>query len=252
MEKLVRSIFAVFDEKLKFTKLNRKFLHRAVFVPLFLCFFQFLPAQVLPGQQQVKFQVFTLSEGIPGLEEQVDESQNGVFSLPISHLRQTVPYILEGILYGWNFCYTPSDKTRGVEEYFEFEPINTVKTGDPRISFSGYKVDESFFSCWVSYDRTDEMMLYRKHWQSIYHPQIRGTGAASIYDGDEGFKAAYAEAAKNALRSYARGIVKNKPKEITGKVLLCEAPLMSIRNGKYVAQLEFLLEIDEILPYSSF
>lgn len=244
MEKLIKPIFS--DAS------NGKFFIRTALVLLFLCFFQFVSAQVMPGQQQVKFQVFTLAEGIPGLEEKVDESQNGVYSLPISHLRQSIPYILEGILYGWNFTYTPSDKLRGVEEFFDFQPINTVKIGDPCISFSGYKVDESFFSCWISYDRTDEMMLYRKHWQSIYHPQIRGTGTASIYDGEEGFKASYAEAAKNALRSYARGIVKNKPKEITGKVLLSEAPLMSIRNGKYVVQLEFLLEIDEILPYSSF
>ena len=225
---------------------------KLIFLLAFLSIFQFATSQVLPSQQQVKFQVFTLTEAIPGLEEKVDESKNGVFSLPISHLKQSIPYILEGILYGWNFSYTPSDKTRGVEEYFEFTPINTVKISDPRIIFSGYKVDESFFSCWVSYDRTDEMMLYRKHWESIYHPKIRGTGTASIYEGDEGFKASYADACKNALRNYARGLVKNKPKEISGKVLLCEAPLMSIRNGKYVAQLEFLLKIDEILAYSSF
>ena len=225
---------------------------KLIFLLAFLSIFQFATSQVLPSQQQVKFQVFTLTEAIPGLEEKVDESQNGVFSLPISHLKQSIPYILEGILYGWNFSYTPSDKTRGVEEYFEFTPINTVKISDPRINFSGYKVDESFFSCWVSYDRTDEMMLYRKHWESIYHPKIRGTGTASIYEGDEGFKASYADACKNALRNYARGLVKNKPKEISGKVLLCEAPLMSTRNGKYVAQLEFLLKIDEILAYSSF
>ncbi len=245
MEKLIEPIFT-------FAAGGRCGRCRAVFILLFLCVFQLAGAQVLPGQQQVKFQVFTLTEGIPGLEEKVDESVNGVFSLPISHLRQSVPFILEGILYGWSFSYTPSDKLRGVEEFFDFQSVNTVKIGDPRITFSGYKVDESFFSCWVSYDRTDEMMLYRRHWQSIYHPQIRGTGVASIYEGDEGFKAACAEAAKNALRNYARGIVKNKPKEITGRVLLSEAPLISIRNGKYVAQLEFLLEIDEILPYSSF
>jgi hypothetical protein len=231
------------------TKLLSKILF---FTCVCVCFSNNLFAQVLATQKTIKFPVWVLIEPEPSCVEELDETKNGELTFAIKHMRTSVPFILEGLIYGWNFTYTPSDKLRNVEEFFEFSPISTIKIGDANIRFSQLKADESKFSCWVSYERTELQYELRKHWNSIKFPKIKGVGSGSIRDGDEGIRDAYAEAILKAVREYVQGYTKNKPKEISGTVLLEDYPILSIQSGKYVAKLEFLLKISRILPYSSF
>ena len=130
--------------------------------------------------------------------------------------------------------------------------IRKQEIGDKNISFSQLKTDESKFSCWVAYERTDLQFALRKHWNSVKFPKINGTGSGSVRDGDEGIRDAYAEAILKAVREYVQGFVKNKPKEISGTVLLEDFPLLSVQSGRYVAKLELLVDISRIVPYSSF
>jgi len=44
----------------------------------------------------------------------------------INALKKTAPFLLSGMIYGWEYEYTPSDKTRNVEEYFSFVPIAEI------------------------------------------------------------------------------------------------------------------------------
>lgn len=209
-------------------------------------------SQVLATQKTIKFPVWVLIEPEPSCAEDLDESKNGALTFAITHMRTSVPFILEGLIYGWDFTYTPSDKRRNVEEYFEYNPISEIKIGDKNISFSQLKADESRFSCWVSYERSDQQFALRQHWNSIKFPKIKGSGSGSIRDGDEGIHDAYAEAILQAVRSYVQGFTKNKPKEISGTVLLEDYPVLSIQSGRYVAKLELLVKISRIVPYSSF
>ncbi|MBO4439567.1 MAG: hypothetical protein J5798_09485 [Spirochaetaceae bacterium] len=241
------------------TKLLAGFFSRAKpFFRLFVCICLLagvscnLFSQVLATQRTIKFPVWVLIEPEPSCVEDLDESKNGALTFAITHMRTSVPFILEGLIYGWNFTYTPSDKMRNVEEYFEYTPISEIKLGDKNISFSQLKADESRFSCWVAYERTDLQYALRQHWNSVKFPKIAGTGSGSIRDGDNGIHDAYAEAILKAVREYVQGFTKNKPKEISGSVLLENYPLLSIQSGRYVAKLELLVNISRIVPYSTF
>ena len=59
-------------------------------------------------------------------------------------------------------------------------------------------------------------------------------------------------AIKDAVRAYFRTKIKNKPKEIRGRVLLRREPLIGIDAGRYKVQLDFFLETDKIVPYTQF
>ena len=89
-------------------------------------------------------------------------------------------------------------------------------------------------------------------WASINHPTISGKGEGKIADGFDGITTAVKEAVKDAVRSYFRGTVKNKPKEITGKVLIRKEPFIGINSGRYVVQLDFFLETDRIISYTQY
>ena len=59
-------------------------------------------------------------------------------------------------------------------------------------------------------------------------------------------------ALKEAVRQYWRTLEKNKPKEISGTVLLIRDPRIYVKNGQYIVDLDFFLETDRIIKYTQF
>ena len=54
------------------------------------------------------------------------------------------------MVYGWKFDYTPSDKARGVKEYFEMEPVNTLSDAErDSIRFAHPWVENDRLSAWI-------------------------------------------------------------------------------------------------------
>ena len=96
------------------------------------------------------------------------------------------------------------------------------------------------------------MLSYLKYWTSSSHPKIRGSGKAPIKDGFDGIAKASEEALKNAVREYFRTQIKNKPKEISGKVLIRGQPQITTNSGKYTVDLDFFIETVRIIPYTQF
>ena len=167
-----------------------------------------------------------------------------------------MPFLIEGLVYGWKFTYVPSDKTRGVEEYFEIEPVQKLADGQKNdggtIEYSSVWIENNRFNCWVDFTRTDHQVQTYNLWASIQNPTIQGRGYGDLTKGFEGIKEAAVDSVKNAVRSYYRNLIKNKPKQITGAVLLRKTPLLGIDSGRYVINLDFFLECGTIEEYTQF
>jgi len=182
------------------------------------------------------------------------KTENSGYKYSINAIHKILPFILEGSLYGWNFDYTPSDKTRDVLEYFELSSIQEVLISDPQIVYDSPLITDfgNNFSCWITYSFTKHQTELQQYRKSINFPKISGKGSAPIQDETEGIKKAFTNAAKNAIREYYRTVIKNKPKEITGTVYLIGEPRYYIDAGNYIADLDFYLEKDTILQYIYF
>ncbi|HZK20463.1 MAG TPA: hypothetical protein VFC68_07050 [Treponemataceae bacterium] len=191
-------------------------------------------------------------DSVPSLSKKEKLLSGPDFS--IAAIQDVLPFILEGKLYGWNFIYTPSDKTRIIAEYFEFTPVQKVSIEDPLISYDSPMISDSSskFSCWVTYTYTDHQKQLQRYRQSVNLPKIKGVGVASIQKETAGIKEAFSNAAKNAIRSYYSTIIKNKPREITGTVYLTGEPRYYINSGKYVTALDLFLEKGTITEYRFF
>ena len=87
-------------------------------------------------------------------------------------------------------------------------------------------------------------------WASIQNPVIHGYGYGNVSDGFDGIVDAAKDALKNAVREHYRAKIKNKPKEITGSVLIRKEPLIGIDEGRYTIKLDFFLEYDTIINYN--
>ena len=237
-------------------------LKKAVFSLILLPFFTcFLWAQTPSIIEHIRFAVWSEVDAYPGTQAAAQDADAKEFDYSISRIKETVPFLMEGLVYGWNFVYTPSDKARGVEEYFEITPVRTagvpealegpVKTPFD-IKYSSVWIENNRFNCWVDYTRTPSEIQTYNLWASIQNPTIQGRGYGDLSLGFEGIKQASQDALKNAIRSYYRNTIKNKPKEITGRVLIRKTPLIGIDRGRYVIKLDFFLECGTILEYSQF
>ena len=247
--------------------------------------------------EHIRFAVWADTDAYPGTEAAASDAQAGEYDYPIARIKEMVPFLLEGLVYGWNFTYTPSDKTRGVEEYMEITPVRSdsgpsrasgtteslsgttgAKNGVPDansgvpdansgvpealegpqnhsafdVKYSSIWIENNRFNCWIDYTRTKHEVQTYYLWSSIQNPTIQGRGYGDLSLGFEGIKLAAQDALKNAVRNYYRNTIKNKPKEITGRVLMRKTPLLGIDNGQYVINLDFFLECGTISEYTQF
>lgn len=227
-------------------------IHKSFFILIILILSRsFCFSQISDTQKTLRIRLWAPVDENPA--SQIAPETEDSFGTSFRSLKATAPYLLSGMIYGWKFEYTPSDKTRNVEEYFSFTPIAEIPEDDEKITFSNPAFLDTRVYCWLEYLRTDEMMISRQRWDSIQFPRVSGIGESSNLDSIDGIKEAVKEAAKNAIRTYAQKQTKNKPKEVTGTILLKDIdPNIKIIKGKYTAHLDFFLYVDKIIQYSQF
>lgn len=217
-------------------------------------------AQKVYQDQQIRFALWASGDAYPGYFDKAKEAERTqpasdatIYDVPIARIREVTPFLLEGMLYGWRFDYVPYDKARRVEEYFEFTPVQSLTEADKaNIRYEKPWAQDDRLWCWIAFERTSQMMQQFLSWQVITNPHIKGIGYARLVNGFAGIQEACGEALKNAVREYERKLIKNKPKEIFGTVLISEPPLIGIDAGRYMVTLDFFLETDRIVKYETF
>ena len=223
---------------------------------LFICG-AILTAQTPSIIEHIRIPLWAEIDAYPGIElnekEQKNTSwQNGQYSFAVARIKETADFLVDGMVYGWDFVYVPYDKTRGVEEELEIIPIQKLDETGGRLQYSSPWVQDNKLYCWIDYTRTDFQIQNYNLWASIQHPAIQGRGYGDITDGFDGIQKAAYDALKNAIRNHYRGQIKNKPKEITGSVLIRRQPVLGIDSGRYVINLDFFLESGNIKEYTTF
>ncbi len=181
-----------------------------------------------------------------------ESERTRLYSFAIGRAKELTPFFLSGMLSGWTFEYTPYDKGRGVEEFFEFGEITPFDWSMNSIEYREPVPEDSKLLVWAYCDRTEVQQLSYRRWSSINLPKVRGRGSASVEKGFEGIKESVGSAIRDAVREYWRIYSRNKPKEITGRVLLIGVPRVYIYEGQYKTDLEFFLETDRIVKYTYF
>jgi hypothetical protein len=237
--------------------LKKSLLIAAIWLSFALPFFAQTPSVV----RNIRLPLWAELDAYPGLkladgerdskaDGDTDIEDEGQFDFPVSQMRKIAPFIINGMVYGWNFVYVPYDKARGVEEYLEITeivPADVIRGG---ITYTSPWIENNNLNCWVEYTRTDSQVQSYNLWASIQNPVIAGIGYASVEKGFEGIEEAARESLKAAIRNHYRKTIKNKPKEISGSVLIRKFPTLGIDSGRYVINLDFFLECGRILEYS--
>lgn len=197
----------------------------------------------------VRAPVWVFLEPEPGT---FTEEKKAEFVPPQKALKELSAYVLSGMTYGWKFSYTPYDKKRAVKEFFELKPVYLINSEDERLFLTDIKIKYPYCYCWAEYRIPIEKSMRLKTWKSVSYKTVKGEGTGSRSDELKGVYDAYTEAVKNAIREYARKILKNKPKEIKGEILIKSNPRIYVESGLFKADLEVYLNITQIIPYVLF
>jgi hypothetical protein len=203
------------------------------------------------ASRMIHFQLWAMLEATPGADDAAKKTGN-VFDYPVSKLKETAPFLVQGMIYGFRFNYTPSDTLRNVPETFSFEPVRALGEDEKRINYSTPRIENNRLYCWVDFEKTVGMIFQKKQWETVSTLKISGRGQGKLTDGFSGITEASRDALKNAVREYGRSIEKNKPKEITGTALITGTPRLEMQSGKYEIALDFFLQISIIVPYSQY
>lgn len=222
------------------------------FKRFFLAVFFFVELSFFFGQaskdlRNIRVAFWAELDAYPEIYEKSDDK----LKYPKERIQEISRFLFEGMIYGWKFVYTPSDVVRGVEEYLEVVPIQEFGSADV-INYSDAFFENNRVTVWCTYTRKDFQIQNYELWASIKNPVVKGKGMCEVRKGFEGIEIAARNAVKDAVRQHYRGEIKNKPKEISGSLLIRQPPLVGINEGQYVIFLDFFLEHDRIINYTAF
>ena len=206
--------------------------------------------------EHIRIPVWAVADAYPELELKDDsgayKNHGTGYDYAVSEIKKIAPFLIQGMVYGWNFVYTPQDSARGVKEYFELTEIHPLDVDTYNITYESPWIFDNKLQCWCEYSRTEVQVQNYYYWATIKNPKIQGRGYGSLSKGFEGIKDACMDAVKNAVREYYRQIIKNKPKEIEGSVLIRSQPQLGIDAGRYMINLDFFLECGTINEYTRY
>lgn len=224
-------------------------------ISLFFCgFLPLLYTDTYSGSSRdeaviVRAPVWVFLEPQPGVMEELDVPRK---LPPRQALTALSAQVLQGMTYGWTFSYTPFDKKRNVAEEFGLNPVHPLSPDDRRLHITELRPQYPYLYCWAEYRITDAMALRQQHWIRSTYVTAKGSGSGKRRDGTEGVQQAYTAAALDAVRSYLRKNEKNKPKYVSGEMLIKDNPRLYAAHGTFTVELTVYLYIKEIVPYTVF
>jgi hypothetical protein len=185
-----------------------------------------------------------------------DEIPDADFTEPgetkVHELLEEARIILSSMIYGYSFSYIPQDNARGVKEWFELEPIEEIKWGDPRLEILQCERTENRVVCKIAYNLTEYQAARRSSWYSNTIPYSSGEGEENYFLGFSSKLLSINNSIKEAIRNYARARIENKPRELKGELLIWDAPYTVISEGNYKSTVKIKLLLLDIIPYTVF
>ena len=167
----------------------------------------------------------------------------------LERILEEARYVFSGMIFGFRFSYTPSDRARNIAEEFSLQPAFQIPRGDPGLFVHQTRREGSRIYARLRYSLPPVQEAWYEGTLSNIMRSASGVGEAPIFAGYQEKITALENSVKNAVREFARGRIDNKPRRITGTVFLSGAPRMEILSGAFRALSSVRLEIDDVVGY---
>jgi hypothetical protein len=180
----------------------------------------------------------------------------GPYPIPLDVAEKTLleegRTLVSGMIYGWEYSYMPGDKARRVDESFVLTPIAQVPWGSARLHVMETEVTETRLWARMSYALDDQESRRRAAWDSNTAALSTGQGTALLQDGADARTKALEAAIRDAIRRSLDIRYVNKPRQITGEVVLWTDPVTLVRAGTYTITATIKFLVRDLIPYRIF
>ncbi|MGA2478151.1 MAG: hypothetical protein ABSG63_05305 [Spirochaetia bacterium] len=180
----------------------------------------------------------------------------GAYPIPIDvaqrQLLEEGRVLFSGMVYGWTFTYIPGDRERRVQESFVLTPVAEIPWGSPRLVVRETEVEDQKLWARLSYTMSADEALRRAAWESNTAELSTGRGKAAANAGPPGKGASLQDAIRDAIRLSLDTRFVNKPRQISGEVVLWDDPQAFVRSGVYSTVAKVKLLVRELIPYRIF
>jgi hypothetical protein len=153
------------------------------------------------------------------------------------------------MIYGWEFEYAVGEKARNLADGFEWTPLGELPFGDVRMTPADSAQEGAFYRLWADYEMDSSQAARRGAWMGGQLRALHTRGSAGL---DKDQQDALRDAAKQAVRSLVRGIERERPKTVRGRIALAKFPIITIASGEWAASAQFFIEIQEIEKYMGY
>jgi hypothetical protein len=162
-------------------------------------------------------------------------------------------WVYSGLVWGFEFEYTPYDKTRGLAERFALKPLGSISPAQLRlvalpVAASGAGEIERY-RYYVEYPLTSELSALVEGHSADPWKGSQGTGTADMNKGIKGRHAAYEDSLRLSVRSLLQGLEPNKPREVHGRVAFERLPSLALVDGFYTSRVRARVMVVESIPY---
>ena len=181
---------------------------------------------------------------------------DGPYPIPLNTAERSLlddaQALISGMVYGWTFTYVPGDLSRHVTESFVLTPVAVITRGTPRLRVLETEVSDTRLWARIAYTLNEEESQRRASWESNTAAQSTGQGKANILDGADARTKSLRDAFRDAIRLALDTRYVNKPREITGEVVLWADPTVLVRAGSWMTRASVKLLVREVIPYRIF
>jgi hypothetical protein len=166
-------------------------------------------------------------------------------------------WVFGGMIWGYEFSYTPYDRTRALAERFDVAPIQSLEPGElllapeasppPASPTRPDSLDRFYFL--AQYRPDPGLVSLMDSYSSDPWKGAQGIGKADMDGGVKGRRAAYIDGLRLSVRSLLQSLEPNKPRLVKGRVVFERPPPMAIIGGFYTVQVRARVMVTEVIPY---
>ena len=167
----------------------------------------------------------------------------------LRRLRDEAAYVFAGMTSGFEFEWSPSDKARAIAESFTLKPLSSISADEPRLTVEPSRRVKGDLYAYVRYSPSSLESLSLESYGRDPWRSAQGNGAVDFIRGVAGRRAAYEDAARDAVSNLLRMLSPNKPRRVRGRLVFAEAPRITLTDGFYAVRLKARIDVTEVLPY---
>ena len=160
-------------------------------------------------------------------------------------------FVFSGMLYGYQFNYTPQDTRREVSEAYSIKLIKEISRGNKSLSvIETFQTDNQVYVR-LGYRLNKSDISHREAWNSNSIPVSSGTGTGNRFLNENGRRQALESAMIVAIRNHLRARI-SKPRLIKGEVFIWKTPMTVVSANEFHTTVTIKILIDKIVPYLVF